>query len=679
MAKITPTLANILVHDNGHTKNNNNDMFLPFSFASADARKLAAPDSGSEDSDPDEDDDVWNNFLEGDQQAAASPPPCSCHQFPVGSCPAVLQFYVDWIRHAQSIPGRPANMDFLRIPLPKPSFNLPAWKTALGSYFDAGELLRGFRFGWDVCFLSPPHPKDAQRNLPSADFAKKDVDKYIKQELEHGTLLGPFNPDELPFPVAHSPIGTVEKPRSETRRTIIDCSQRTLGINAWISAHLHRGQVWKLTLPNTRAIVEMVQTTRKHYPGTRLLMFKVDMSRWYRFLLIDPIAATFFAIRWGGKTFLDLAYSFGNRGAALVAQRVIWALCYLYRCKVSPRPNVTNSGTSCRCRSHCSCGQNSAVAYIDDVVAVCPEHLADYLFNEFIQMCNRLDVTLSTTPGHIVPPSAVCTALGLEYNLDKNTVRLPRDKLFALIDLLSSWMSRSEASEKNLCSLAGKLINAAAVVASGRLFTNRILATKRRATGLDVPVILDSAFKDDIAWWLEALHLRNGITFLEHHSTVHIAKDASSNGWYNELPGIGVYNFSNHEYIACTPPEHLRHLIIADLELLAHVLAANVWGSSWNGHQVTGETDSSACFYLLQNGRTRHEIRLKMSRFFASSQVKNCFRWKTQWIATEENVLPDALSRLGSKKYRDLFQAHCDKLGGIPRQRHVHPEMFNFD
>ena len=277
------------------------------------------------------------------------------------------------------------------------------------------------------------------------------------------------------------------------------------------------------------------------------------------------------------------------------------------------------------------------------------------------------------------PPSSRCTALGLEYDLDQNTISLPPEKVSALLDSLHDWQSRKFASEKDLCSLAGRLVYAASVVASGRLFLNRVLATKRRATTLGSPIILDSAFFDDISWWIDAIKSRNGITFLDFVSSSHIAKDASSNGWFGGLPGIGIFNFSKNEFIACSPPAHLCHLDIADLELLAHVIAGNLWGPEWDGQQITGETDSSTCFYLLQNGRTRHQIRLEMSRHFASSQVRFNFKWQTQWISTHLNVLPDALSRWGDPKYHRIFHDECAHLGiRNPVQRTISPEMFNF-
>ena len=68
-----------------------------------------------------------------------------------------------------------------------------------------------------------------------------------------------------------------------------------------------------------------------------------------------------------------------------------------------------------------------------------------------------------------------------------------------------------------------------------------------------------------------------------------------------------------------------------------------------------------------------------MSRHFASTQVKFDFKWKTQWISTHLNVLPDALSRWGDPKYHRIFFDECARLGIVnPKQRPVSPEMFDF-
>ena len=100
-------------------------------------------------------------------------------------------------------------MDGLKRPLLHPSFPAHTWRYALSSYFDATEIANTIEYGWDTSFISPPQPSSATYNLPSAAEAPDDVDAYIQQELAFGSIIGPFNSNDLPFYTYRSPIGTV--------------------------------------------------------------------------------------------------------------------------------------------------------------------------------------------------------------------------------------------------------------------------------------------------------------------------------------------------------------------------------------------------------------------------------------------------------------------------------------
>ena len=353
---------------------------------------------------------LLEKFLAADQSAPA-PPPCSCHDLPIGSCPEIKNDYVNTISRLKSVPGSPANMDSLRIPLPRPSLPLAAWQFALQGYFDASEILAMLQYGWDISFLSTPNSLDAPKNLGSANIAPHDIDTYVETELSHGALISPFSPGELPWPVFHSPIGTVHKVL--VRRTIVDYFQQGAGINSFVSAHQHCGQLWKLSLPTTNTIMALIQKCRAMYPAQRLFMFKLDYSRWYRWFQLDPAHAVYFAIRWRHHTYLDAAFSFRNRASALCAQRVMWAIIWIFRTRIEPERGVQNCRILCSCPSHCDCGDLQSCGYIDDSINVAPEHLAAYQFNAFVQLCRNLGLKLSTSAGHISPPAPQCVALGL--------------------------------------------------------------------------------------------------------------------------------------------------------------------------------------------------------------------------------------------------------------------------
>ena len=541
---------------------------------------------------------TWDHVMEADLEAE-SPSPCDCHSLPKGSCPSFKKAFVEQILQCResSLP----NMDGARIPLLNPSFQADVWEAAMAHYFDAEELVAAIKFGWDVSFEVPPHPKDAWRNNGSAMQFPEHVWHYVSKELAFCSLVGPFKPSDLPFPFFRSPFGTVDKKGSKWRRTVTDCSQIEAGINSFINPRRHRSAPWKLTLPTSMSIVDAIIRTRNRYPGQRVYIWKSDMARWYRWLLLDPASVPFFAVQWEGQVYLDAALSFGNRGSALAAQRFIWAVVWMYRTQLPPSDGSINSGINCRCKSHCLCGSNIALAYIDDVLGFSPQHLAESNFNSFMALAKHLGLRLSKTEGHISPPGPVCVALGLQYDVDNNTISLPQCKVVALSTMLKEWIDKPRASQKELASLAGRLLNACNVLFAGCLFVNRVLATKRRAAKFSHSIYLDESFRDDIQWWLEALQLRNGVSFLVQDVNAEISLDASSNGWFSGHPGIGAYHHGLNEYISVSPPPHLHNLHISDLELLGHLLVARVWGSQMARQHIRVHTNSECCFYLIKN------------------------------------------------------------------------------
>ena len=624
--------------------------------------------------------ELWDHFLDSEPApASAQPPPCTCHHYPIGSCPENIKEVISRVARTTSVPGRPANMDHLRLPLPKPSFPLEAWRIALGSYFDAPEILQAFEFGWDLSLDRDPSPRSAPRNLPSAFVSPGDIESYICTELSFGALVGPLNPNQLPFQVYHNPIASVPKARSDIRRTVVDCSQRGLGINSWIPANFHRGSDWKISLPTTDSIVSCIRRTRLRYPDQRIFMFKIDFSRFYRWFFLDPGQVPFLAIHWKGSTYLDLVFSFGNRGAALCAQRTSWAVCHIFRTRVPPHPGTFNSGINCSCSFHCSCGENEAVSYIDDCIAVVPEALAFAQYEAFLELAKRLGLTLSQTPGHLSPPAEQCIALGILFDLATNTVSLPQDKVVALLALLVDWLARLTATERDLASLAGRLLFASRVIRPGRTFLNRVLATKRRAASATAAIKLDDAFYADLKWWQHSLITTNGISFLDFEPACEVTLDASSDGWHNGLPGLGGFNHATGEYFACTTPPEASEWHISDLELVCHLLAARLWSSSWRGLHIRGHTDNQACFYLLSNGKSRVDKRLRIARTFSTLQLEGQFIWEPAWISTHDNILADALSRSGDPKYREIFLSTCSRLGYQPKECVVTPRMFQFE
>ena len=238
----------------GHQLDPEAQVFVPASQGAATDELLDSPD-------------VIEGLLAGVDDSAESvsrdvppPPPCLCHNLPRGSCPEFVERFVNLVVEVRSFNA--PNMDGARREVEDRQIDPEPWDKILATYFDKKELVAALRYGWDFSLAPDPNPADSQSNLPSALEYPDHVDEYVRTELAYGALVGPL-PEDLPWPVFRSPLGTVAKPRCpEKRRTITDCSQRGRGINGWIRHDFHRGRYVKTCLPGTEEIVVAIRRVR---------------------------------------------------------------------------------------------------------------------------------------------------------------------------------------------------------------------------------------------------------------------------------------------------------------------------------------------------------------------------------------------------------------------------------
>ena len=162
----------------------------------------------------------------------------------------------------------------------------------------------------------------------------------------------------------------------------------------------------------------------------------------------------------------------------------------------------------------------------------------------------------------------------------------------------------------------------------------------------------------------------------------------SCGGWWPSKPKMGFHSwsrFQNHTSPS-TPlpiggcresPDEFSSWSIANLELVAHVVAFHLWAPEWERQHVTVHTDNQACFWLLTKGRSREDLRLRISRWLAMEQVFKNFHKVSEWSPTTENFIADALSRPADPKQHQAFHDYCRNLAGAPSRCHV--EAVHFD
>ena len=193
---------------------------------------------------------------------------------------------------------------------------LEEWQKVLDGYWDT-QLIDFLRFGFPLDFNRNSILKCDNKNHSSAADFPLDIEVYLKEEIEHGAILGPFS--KSPIPDCHkSPFMTREKPNSAHRRVIIDLSwPKGASVNTGVTNESYVGTDFVLSLPTIDHITSRVRALR---PGTHL--YKIDISRAFRHIKIDPGDLDLLGLTWRDVTYIDMCLPFGSCHGSQIFQRV---------------------------------------------------------------------------------------------------------------------------------------------------------------------------------------------------------------------------------------------------------------------------------------------------------------------------------------------------------------------
>ena len=137
--------------------------------------------------------------------------------------------------------------------------------------------------------------------------------------------MGPFS--EHPIKNAHfSPFMTRFKPNSSNRRVIIDLTwPKGFSMNDGVEKNGYMGSEFKLTFPT---LDDLTQRLVKLGKGAHI--YKVDVSRAFRHLKVDPYDYELLGLTWRG-TYVDTCLPFGTRHSSQFFQRTSDAVRHIMR------------------------------------------------------------------------------------------------------------------------------------------------------------------------------------------------------------------------------------------------------------------------------------------------------------------------------------------------------------
>ena len=170
------------------------------------------------------------------------------------------------------------------------SFNLDFIRSEIHDYHDK-KLLDYLSFGFPLGLdKNVPVYNNAENNHHSALLYPEAIDEYINTELQLGAVLGPFDQPSHPG-FTWSPLMT--RPKGMGRLVILDLSFGDFSVNK-ATEHTHYDHTpFLLKLPNLDGLVETLDAL-----GDHARLFKVDISRAFRNVRIDPAGTIHLGIKW---------------------------------------------------------------------------------------------------------------------------------------------------------------------------------------------------------------------------------------------------------------------------------------------------------------------------------------------------------------------------------------------
>ena len=311
-----------------------------------------------------------------------------------------------------------------RIPI-KSQLNLDEWSHQLRGYWDV-QLIDLLTYGFPLDFnrKSPLNWED--KNHKSAVEYPKDVEAYLLEEVHHGAIMGPYSV----HPIAHShfsPFMTREKSNAAHRRVIIDLSwPKAASVNLGVDKNSYLATDFILNLPTVDHITKELRNI-----GRGAHLFKVDVSRAFRHVKLDPSDYDLLGLKWNDLTYFDTCLPFGSRHGTQIFQHLSDAIRHMMR----------HLGFD-------------VLNYVDDFVGIGTPSVARRSYDALIQLLQKLGLEVSAKK--LVPPSTKAVCLGIEIDSENCTVAIPPDKLRHICDMVNEWRQLHFCSKRQLQSRLSK-------------------------------------------------------------------------------------------------------------------------------------------------------------------------------------------------------------------------------
>ena len=543
--------------------------------------------------------------------------------------------------HKEVVRSKKYNFQGCKIPIPT-NIRYDRLGDALGDTVTPKEckILKLLRFGMPLDCKSGYGISKPQKNHHSATGFKDAISLYLGKGIHSKAMLGPFEQSPIAG-LCYSPLMSVPKEDTD-RRVIVDFSfPPGSSINDGIPQFSYLDCGTDFNLPTIQSMV-----SRMNSLGRGCLLYKRDLRGAFRQFPIDPGDYRWTGLFWNGRIFIDTRLAMGLRSSAYCCQGVTEMVA-----KVAGK-------------------EGHVLVYLDDFGGADIGDKAVATFNHLGSMLKFFG--LEEAPEKAVAPTTRMDWLGITFDSVEWSMALRPGKLDELLKLLPKLLTLKRVKKVLLQKILGSLVWASAVVRSGVIFFNRLLALLRKLKRPHHSIYFSGEAKKDVEWWVKTLKCRGGkspIPPAVWTPLVSFATDASLDGFgmvwgQRALAGLFLSEFDD--------------LDITKKEMLTVMAAVKHWFVSLSNLKVQIFVDNQACVALLNYGITRspflaaclREIHFYLAMFNIEINAK--------YIPSQENKLADLCSRAYSS---EVFFRNFNKLlnNGTLILEDIYYDKFNFD
>jgi hypothetical protein len=262
--------------------------------------------------------------------------------------------------------------------------------------------------------------------------------------------------------------------------------------------------------------------------------------------------------------------------------------------------------------------------------------------------------------------------LGFIVDLSARTFRVPEAKLQHILHLLDTSLAQANLEVASLRSLTGKLVSLAPAVPGALLYTRHLFDALALADRQGVHLVpVTPTLREELTRWL-TLRSWHGTRVWHNERHVHVrldmATDASGHAWggWFRLPG----GSTSDTLVGDVWTDEEMGLDIGTKEMLASVRTIACLPPDLRDCIIFLEGDNSAMISLLKGGRAARgaDLNRALKELFHLTLNRNLII-DASWLRSEDNVVPDAISRQSvwgeGRLRKDIFCRLSELVGGF--------------